>query len=67
MDFSKFVEWSFYAIISGCSVYGVNVLSKMKEDISLLAITLAKIVTKVDGHEKRLDKHEEKIDNLISK
>ncbi len=61
MDFAKFVEWTFYGIIGGCSVYLVSIISGIKESIDKLNINMAVIIEKTSSHEKRIEKLEEKI------
>ena len=67
MDFAKFVEWAFYGIVGGCSVYGVNVLAQLKDSVSSLNEKMAAIIERTTNHEKRLDKHDEQIENLRNK
>ena len=61
MDFTKFVEWAFYGIIGGCSVYLVTIISGIKDSIDKLNINMAVIIEKTSSHEKRIEKLEEKI------
>lgn len=58
MEFAKFVEWAFYGIVGGCAVVGVRTLSELN-------VKIAVIIEKMSSHEKRLDKHDEQIENLI--
>ena len=46
MEFSQFVEWVFYGLIGGCFVYGVSLLSKLKDSIDILNIQMATIIEK---------------------
>ena len=57
MEFAKFVEWAFYGIVGGCSVVGVRTLSELN-------VKIAVIIERMSNHEKRLDKHEEQIEEL---
>jgi len=61
MDFVKFVEWVFYGVIGGCSIYLVTIISGIKESIDKLNINMAVIIEKTHYHEKRIEKLEEKI------
>ena len=64
MNFPQFVEWVFYGIIGGSSVYAVNVLSDLKSSIEKLNERVAVIIEKTAWHEKQLEKHDERINNL---
>lgn len=74
MDFNKFVEWAFQALIIGVAAYGVNVLASVKNSIvdldksvNELNSKIATIIEKVTWHEKWLEKHDEEILNLRDK
>lgn len=74
MDFSKFIEWSYQALIIGVAAYGVNVLASIKgsivdldKSVNELNSKIATIIEKVTWHEKWLEKHDEEILNLRDK
>lgn len=58
MDFAKFIEWSFYGVVSGACVYGVSILAKLNESVKTLNEHVAVIIEKTAWHEKWLERHE---------
>lgn len=67
MEFSKFVEWAFLAIISGAAVIAVGILSSLKNSVNELNQKIATIIEKVTWHEKWLERHDDEITNLREK
>lgn len=64
IQFSEFVNWAFYGVVSGCAVYGVSILAKLNSSIQDLNVKIAVVIERQSGHEKRLDKHDEQIETL---
>lgn len=60
-EFSQFVQWAFYGLISGCAVYLTSVLSGLKNSVDELNIKIAIVIEKTNAHEKRIEKIEDKI------
>lgn len=67
MDFNKFVEWAFYGVVGGSFVYGVSILSHLKQSIDDLNKNVSILVEKSSWHEKMIDKLETKITELERK
>lgn len=67
MDFSKFIEWAFQALVVGIAAYGVGVLSSLKNSVNELNNKIATIIEKVTWHEKWLERHDDEITNLREK
>lgn len=59
MEFKDFVQWLFYALISGCSVYLTSILSGLKLSVDELNIKMATIIERVSHHEKRIERLED--------
>jgi hypothetical protein len=36
IDWNSFVQWAFYGILSGCALYGCNIIAGMKTSIDTL-------------------------------
>lgn len=64
MDFTMFVEWGFYGIISLSVMIGVKILSQLKNSINSLNIQVARILEKSSWHEKELMRHEGRLTKL---
>jgi len=64
MEFSHFVEWAFYGILSGCALFAVSILSKLNSSVAELNAKVAVVIEKTLSHEKRLDRHDEIIESL---
>jgi len=56
MTFSSFMEWAFLGMLAG----GVTILWQMKNSMQEMNVKLAVILERIDGHEKRLTRLEEK-------
>lgn len=67
MDFSKFIEWTFYGVIGFSSVFAVSILSSLKNSVNELNNKIATIIEKVTWHEKWLERHDDEITNLREK
>lgn len=61
MDLTKFIEWAFEGVLSSCMIYGLNIISQMKNSINELNNNVSRIVEKTAWHEKELDKLDERI------
>lgn len=61
-QFSDFVQWVFYGLISGCSLYLVNILGGLKSSVDELNIKMATIIEKTSGHERRIERLENKLE-----
>lgn len=49
MDFSKFIEWAFQALVIGIAAYGVGVLSSLKNSVNELNDKIATFTTPLTG------------------
>lgn len=66
-NFQHFVEWCFYGVLGGASVYAVSILGSMKDSIDKLNEKIAVIIEKTQWHEKELERHNYRISNLEKK
>ncbi len=60
MEFKDFVQWVFYALLSGCSIYLTTILSGLKSSVDELNVKMATIIERVSHHERRIEKLEDK-------
>lgn len=51
-QFAKFIEWSFYSLITGISVYGIRVLSKLTDSVEKLNLEMGKIHVHMEYKDK---------------
>jgi len=56
MTLSGLMEWAFLGMLAG----GVSILWQMKNSMQEMNVKLAVILERIDGHEKRLTRLEEK-------
>jgi len=61
IEFNQFVQWAFYALISGCAMYLTTILNGLKTSVEELNIKMATIIEKTSSHEKRIEKLEDKL------
>lgn len=54
MEFSQFIVWSFYSLISACFIYGVNLLSKLNASVATLNTQFAVLLEKHDNQETHI-------------
>lgn len=64
MDFTKFVEWVFYGVVSAIGVYGVSILSNLNQSVKILNERVAVIIEKTAWHEKWLERHDLELNRL---
>jgi len=64
MEFSKFIEWAFYGVISGGIYIIAQSINSMKASVIELNVKLATVIEKVSYHEKALDDHHDRIRDL---
>lgn len=60
---ASFADWASKAFLGGVCVYGVNVLTQMKNSIDSLNDKVARLIERTDWHSREL----EKLDHRISK
>ena len=63
-NFEQFIVWTFYGVVSFSAIFGVKVLTKLTQSIDQLNIKMAEILQTSAWHEKTLDRHENKIQDL---
>lgn len=61
MEFAKFIEWAFLGILSGCAIYGVQILAALSRSIHELNNKISIIIEKTAWHEKWLERHDDEI------
>lgn len=64
MDFQKFIEWAFMAILSGGVIWAASFLGKISQSINELNEKVAIILTRSDGHEKQISSLSERVHTL---
>lgn len=64
MNFTDFIQWVFYGVVGGSAVYGVSILSHLKNSIDDLNIKMAKLIEKNDWHEKMIERLEKRVEKL---
>lgn len=67
MNFQIFVEWVFYGIVGGASVYGVAILAHLKNSIDNLNLQVATIIEKSNWFQKELDRLDGRVSRLEEK
>lgn len=60
-QFSEFVQWGFYSVLTGCAVYLTSILNGLKGSVDELNVKMATIIEKTSNHEKRIEKLEDKL------
>lgn len=60
LEFKDFVQWVFYALLSGCAIYLTTILSGLKLSVDELNIKMATIIEKTSNHERRIEKLEDR-------
>lgn len=63
----KVVEWVFYLLLSLGVKSATSSLKELKNSVNTLNVSMAVIVERISGHEKRLDDHEKRIHTLNRK
>lgn len=67
MEFQKFIEWLFYAVLGGSALYAVSVLQHLKTSIDQLNVSVATLIENKSWVEKTLEKYDERITALENK
>lgn len=64
LEFSRFVEWAFGAIIAGGAAYSTRFLSQISRSIAELNKQVSVIIERTAWHEKTITRHDERISKL---
>lgn len=64
IEWQEFLRWAFYGGLGWVAYRGVTILDQVKESIQTLNTQIAVVIEKTTQHEKRLDKHDEQIEEL---
>lgn len=64
MEFSKFIEWAFYALLSGGVVWVCRYLQLISKDITKLHADLSVIVERTAWHDRAINDHSGRIREL---
>ncbi len=67
MEFSHFIEWAFYGVIGGTTVYCAGILKEMSKSISELNEHVAVLLEKSKWQERELERHDNRISSLEKK
>ena len=63
MDFNAFINWAFLGLLTG----SVIILYGLKNSVDKLNERMAKVIEKMDWHERMLDRHDNRISDLEKK
>lgn len=66
MEFSKFIEWAFMAILASAVTWCVRILQDISKSISQLNTQVGTILEKTHWHEKEIDRHDKRLGRLES-
>lgn len=61
MEWKEFIHWGFEALITGCAIYLIGVITKATESIEKLNASVSVLLERTTNQEKRLDRIEEKL------
>lgn len=67
MDYSHFVQWVFYGLLSFGAFSIIRILGELKDGVQLLNEKVAVVIEKTAWHEKRLEEHHERIREIETK
>lgn len=63
-EHQQFIQWAFYALITGCAIYLVAILDNLNKYVKVLSEQMGMIIEKTAWHEKELDDHNGRLRNL---
>lgn len=66
-EYDQLIDWAFKALLGGSLGYGVYALGQMKSSVEQLNITVAVAIERMSHQDKRLDVHEKRLDKLEEK
>mgnify|MGYP001599635953 CR=1 FL=1 len=64
MQFQEFLEFAFYGLLSGATLWGVSILSKLQASIAELNEKVAQILERTSWHERELERLDRRIDRV---
>lgn len=64
MEFTQFIQWTFYGVIGFSSIFAVSILSSLKNSVNELNSKIAVIIEKTAWHEKWLERHDDEINKI---
>ncbi len=70
MDFNnieQIVQWGFYGMATFIGGGILSAITKLKDGVAELNIKVATVIEKLAGHEKELEKHDERLEFLERK
>lgn len=70
MEFTKFVEWAFYAMVLANAAYVTSIIAKVKDAVDELNVKFAVLVEKQVNHDsenERIEKHISKLEDRIER
>lgn len=59
LNFGKFVDLAFYAIVTGAIIFAANKMDKVSDSINDLNQKIAVVIVQVGAQDKRIDRLEE--------
>lgn len=63
-EHQQFVQWAFYALLTGSIIYLVAVIDNLTKYVKELSEKMGIIIEKTTWHEKTLDDHDERLRTL---
>jgi hypothetical protein len=64
LEFTNFVQWAFYAVMTGAVTISVSILAKLYTSIEHLNQKIAIIIEKTSWHEKVIEDHDDRLKQL---
>jgi hypothetical protein len=66
-NWGAFADWAAKGILGGICLYGVRILSQMKNSIEALNEKVATIIERTDWHTKEIDRLDQRITRIEEK
>jgi len=63
-QFNQLIQWAFYGVATFLGSIGVGTMMGMRRSVEELNKNVAIVIVRVDTHEKRLDRHDEILDEV---
>jgi hypothetical protein len=63
-QFSTFIEWGFYVILSGSCVVLVQTIRAMNKSIVNLNLNMARLIQQISHHENEIERMDVRLTNI---